>query len=100
MILNTVGGSIHLTTGRRLLDEFDPALGTVVVMLDGDLACTRLAERYPDLEIAWGAQLGLADEALVRGRLADVLPEIMERRAEIRSRRGWVMDVYLLRTVG
>jgi precorrin-6A synthase len=100
MILNTVGGSIHLTTGRRLVDEFDPALGTVVVMLDGELACTRLAERHPDLEIAWGAQLGLADEALVRGRLADVLPEITERRAQIRSRRGWVMDVYLLRTVG
>ena len=58
MILNTVGGPIHLTTGRRLVEEFDPALGTVVVMLDGELACARLAERYPDLEIVWGAQPG------------------------------------------
>ncbi len=99
MILNTVGGPIHLTTGRRLVDEFDPALGTVVVMLDGDLACTRLADRYPDLEIAWGAQLGLADEALVRGRLVDVVAEITERRAAIRSQRGWVMDVYALRAI-
>lgn len=97
MILNTVGGPIHLTTGRRLIEEFDPALGTVVVMLDGDLACAGLVERYPDLEIVWGAQLGLADEALVRGRLADVLPEITALRADIRSRRGWVMDVYALR---
>ena len=37
MILNIVGGPIHVTTGRRLLAEFTPALGTVVVMLDGDL---------------------------------------------------------------
>ncbi|HEY5786625.1 MAG TPA: precorrin-6A synthase (deacetylating) [Microlunatus sp.] len=98
MILNSVGGPIHLTTGRRLVEEYDPALGTVVVMLDGDLACARLVDHFPDLEIAWGAQLGLADEALVRGRLADVVPEIAAARAAIRSRRGWVMDVYALRT--
>ena len=66
-------------------------------MLDGDLTCARLVERYPELEIVWGAQLGLADEALVRGHLADVLAEITDVRAEIRSRRGWVMDVYALR---
>jgi precorrin-6A synthase len=100
MILNTIGGAIHLTTGRRLVEEFDPGLGTVVVMLDGELTCARLVDRYPDLEIAWGAQLGLADEALVRGRLVDVLAEITERRAAIRSRRGWVMDVYALRAAG
>jgi len=97
MILNTVGGPIHLITGRRLVEEFDPALGTVVVMLDGELACAGLVERYPELEIFWGAQLGLDDEALVRGRLADVLAEITALRADLRSRRGWVMDVYALR---
>ena len=48
-------------------------------MLDGDLACAGLVERHPDLEIFWGAQLGLTDEALVHGRLAEVLPEITER---------------------
>lgn len=100
MILNTVGGSIHVTTGRRLVEEFDPALGTVVVMLDGELSCRRLVENHPQLEIAWGAQLGLVDEALVRGRLADVIEEITERRAAIRARRGWVMDVYALRPNG
>jgi len=98
MILNTVGGSIHVTTGRRLVEEFDPGIGTVVVMLDGELACTRLVGDHPDLEIAWGAQLGLPDEALVRGRLAEVIEEITALRASIRTRRGWVMDVYALRT--
>ena len=47
LILNTVGGSIHVTTGRRLVEEFDPSLGTVVVMLDGDLACAGLVEQHP-----------------------------------------------------
>ncbi len=97
MILNTVGGPVHVTTGRRLVEEFRPDLGTVVVMLDGDLACAGLVDAHPDLEIWWGAQLGLADETLVHGRLADVLTEITERRAALRTARGWVMDVYALR---
>lgn len=100
MILNTVGGAIHVTTGRRLLEEYRPDLGTVVVMLDGDLACRGLLAEHPDLEIVWGAQLGLADEVLVRGRLADVIDEIGSRRAEVRQRRGWVMDTYALRPAG
>ena len=98
MVLNTVGGPIYVTTGRRLVDEFRPDLGTVVVMLDGDLACGRLVEEHPDLEIWWGAQLGLADEALIHGRLRDVLPGLTERRSAIRAERGGVMDVYALRT--
>lgn len=97
MILNTVGGPIHVTTGRRLVEEFDAGLGTVVVMLDGELTCAGLVHDHPELEIWWGAQLGLADEALVAGRLADVIGEITAQRAAIRARRGWVMDVYALR---
>ena len=95
--LNRVGQPVHITTGRRLVEEYDPRLGDVVVMLDGDLACAGLVEAHPDLEIFWGAQLGLPDEALVRGRLTDVLPEIRARRDAVRAARGWVMDTYLLR---
>ena len=95
--LNRVGQPVHITTGRRLVEEYDPALGDVVVMLDGDLACAGLVETHPDLEIFWGAQLGLADEALVAGRLAEVLPEVRARRDALREARGWVMDTYLLR---
>lgn len=97
LILNTVGGPIHVTTGRRLVGEFRPELGTVVVMLDGDLACAGLVDQHPDLEIWWGAQLGLTDEVLVHGRLHEVIDEITTRRAAVRAERGWVMDVYALR---
>ena len=97
IILNRVGRPIHVTTGRRLLDEYSPALGDVVVMLDGDLACGGLVERFGDLMIYWGAQLGLPDEVVVSGHLSQVIGEIQARRAAVRDARGWVLDTYLLR---
>lgn len=97
IILNRVGQPIHVTTGRRLLDEYSPALGDVVVMLDGDLACGGLVERFGDLMIYWGAQLGLPDEVVVSGHLSQVIDEIQARRAAVRDARGWVLDTYLLR---
>lgn len=99
LVLNGVGGSIHVTTGRRLVQEYDRRLGDVVVMLDGTLTCARLLDAHPDLQIFWGAQLGLPDEALVAGPLADVLDEIRRTRLRLRAERGWVMDTYLLRAV-
>lgn len=95
--LNRIGSPIHITTGRRLREEYDPSLGDVVVMLDGALACAGLVETHPDLELFWGAYLGTPDELLVRGRLADVIDEVRRVRAAARERRGWVMDTYLLR---
>jgi precorrin-6A synthase len=97
IVLNRVGQPVHLTTGRRLVEEYSPALGDLVVMLDGDLACTGLVAEHPDLTIYWGAQLGLPDEALVAGRLAAVIDPIRTARRAIREQRGWVMDTYLLR---
>jgi precorrin-6A synthase len=95
--LNRIGAPIHITTGRRLLEEYRPELGDVVVMLDGHLQCAGLAETHPGLQLYWGAQLGTPDEALVSGRLAEVIDEVRQVRAEIRARDGWVMDTYLLR---
>ena len=100
IVLNRVGQPIHLTTGRRLLDEYSPTLGDVVVMLDGELACSGLVEQFDDLMIYWGAQLGLDDEVLVSGRLSEVISEIRAKRAAVRESRGWVMDTYLLRASG
>ena len=97
IILNRVGQPIHVTTGRRLLDEYSPALGDVVVMLDGDLACGGLVERFGELMIYWGAQLGLPDEVVVSGHLSQVIDEIQARRAAVRDARGWVLDTYMLR---
>ena len=97
IVLNRIGQPIHVTTGRRLQDEYTPSLGDVVVMLDGDLACGALAEDFADLTIFWGAQLGLSDETLISGPLSEVIEQIAAARAAIRAARGWVMDTYLLR---
>ncbi|TQM64916.1 precorrin-6A synthase (deacetylating) [Humibacillus xanthopallidus] len=94
------GAPVHITTGRRLVDEFDVGLGEVLVLLDEHLACAALVDAFPDLELFWGAYLGSPDELLVRGRLADVIDEVQRVRAEARRRRGWIADTYLLRQPG
>lgn len=94
--LNGIGQPIHITTGRRLVSEWRPELGTVVVMLDGHLACRELVERAPDLRIYWGGCVGMPQRQLRSGRLSDVIDEITEVRARLRAELGWVMDVYAL----
>jgi precorrin-6A synthase len=93
--LNRVGGSVHITTGRRLAEGFPDHSDDVVVMLDAD--CAFKAVAADDVDIYWGAYIGTDDEILVAGRLSDVTEEIERVRAEARARKGWIMDTYLLR---
>ena len=97
IVLNQIGRPVHVTTGRRLLSEYTSGLGDVVVVLDPQLTAADLIPRHPELIIFWGAQLGLTDQSLVSGRLTDVIEEIRQERARIRTRRGWIFDTYLLR---
>jgi precorrin-6A synthase len=93
--LNRVGRPVQITTGRSLTEGFPDGVDEVVVMLDADCSFRHLQD--DDLEIHWGAYLGMRDEILVSGRLSDVGEEIVRRRAEARERKGWIMDAYLLR---
>ena len=94
--LNRVGRSFIVTTGRRLAEEGPPpGVDDVVVMLDAVDAFAALPGELWD--IYWGAYLGTPDEVLVHGPLRDVKAEIVRRRGELRSRKGWIMDTYLLR---
>ena len=97
IVLHDIGAAIHVTTGRRLVTEWNADLGTVVVMLDGHLTCRDLVPVAPDLQIHWGAYVGMPQQELRAGRLADVIEEIISLRAALRERHGWVMDVYALR---
>ncbi len=96
IVLHAIGEPVHVTTGRRLLEEWAPGCGTYVVMLDGQLACRSLIGQAGELQIHWGAYLGLPQQELRSGRLVDVIDEIASVRAELRARYGWVMDVYAL----
>ncbi|MDW4496471.1 precorrin-6A synthase (deacetylating) [Sulfitobacter sp. D35] len=97
--LNTLAGSVEITTGRRLRDTGWPdGAETVAVMLDGACAFETLD---PDgLQIWWGAYLGMDEQILSAGPLEEAAPHIMRIRAEARDRHGWIMDTYLLRRTG
>lgn len=91
--LNRVGEPLHILPGRRLADA--PRIDNVVVMLDGQCAFAGLDD--PDLHIYWGAYLGTAEEMLIEGPLLEVKAQILASREQARTRKGWIMDTYLLR---
>ena len=96
--LNEIGEPIHITTGRRLIDE-GPADGTsVLVLLDGHCAFKTLAD--DGIDIYWGAYLGTPDEILLSGRLGELSGQIERLRTQARNQKGWIMDTYLLRKRG
>jgi precorrin-6A synthase len=94
--LNGIGDSICIPTGRNLASGLAGQMDRVVVMLDGKCAFNKLSDPKDDLEIFWGAYLGMDDEILVRGKLSEAIPEITKKRAVARERKGWIMDTYLL----
>jgi precorrin-6A synthase len=97
--LNRIGAPVLVTTGRQLADHGWPeGADTLVVMLDGTQAFLGLDPE--GVEIWWGAYVGMAEEILVSGPLAEAAPRIAALRAEARARHGWIMDIYLLRRTG
>jgi precorrin-6A synthase len=97
LILNRIGGAVHITTGRRLATGWPRDAEDVVVMLDAECSFQTLPAE--DFEIYWGAYLGTEHELLLRGPLAQCKDEIVAVRAAARARHGWIMDTYLLREI-
>lgn len=94
--LNSVGGTVAITTGRKLREEGIPKeCDTAIVMLDGD--CTFMTLEAADYDIWWGAYLGMPQQILLHGPLADLSDEIMKTRQNAQNQHGWIMDIYLLR---
>ncbi|MBC3346585.1 precorrin-6A synthase (deacetylating) [Pseudomonas sp. SWRI196] len=93
--LNSIGGSLEITTGRRLAAGQVGDSPSVVVMLDAEDAYRQVSD--PDTHIYWGAYVGTPDEILIAGRLGDVADDIELARKAARQANGWIMDTYLLR---
>lgn len=94
--LSPLAGPVTVTTGRMLRTHGWPdGADTLVVMLDSGCAFEVLEPE--GITIWWGAYLGMAQEALDQGPLAEAGPRITAHRAELRARHGWIMDVYLMR---
>lgn len=96
--LNFAGDSITITTGRRLKEEQPEDIKNTAVLLDNYLTYRKFRES--PLYIYWGAYLGTEDEVLVSGRLRDVVDEIVRIRSEMRKKKGWIMETYILRESG
>ncbi|GLR84408.1 precorrin-6A synthase (deacetylating) [Bradyrhizobium iriomotense] len=94
--LNDIGEPFLVTTGRRLREGGWPdGADTVVVMLDGGTAFQSLDPE--GLQIWWGAYLGMSDQIVMSGALAEIGPRIVAARQQARERHGWIMDSYILK---
>jgi precorrin-6A synthase len=96
--LNEIGAPFVVTTGRRLREDGWPQnADTVVVMLDGGTAFQSLDPA--GVQIWWGAYLGMPQQIIFSGPLAEVGATIAEARARARAQHGWIMDSYILKRV-
>ncbi|PDT91073.1 precorrin-6A synthase (deacetylating) [Bradyrhizobium sp. Y36] len=94
--LNDIGEPFLVTTGRRLREGGWPqGVDTIVVMLDGGTAFESLDPA--GLHIYWGAYLGMEDQIILSGALAEIGPHIVAARQQARARHGWIMDSYILK---
>ena len=94
--LNDINAPVTITTGRQLREHGWPAsANTVAVMLDGECFFQQLDPA--GVTIWWGAYLGMPEQLLVSGALADVAARIVQQRQTARAAHGWIMDTYLLR---
>ncbi|WP_299419227.1 precorrin-6A synthase (deacetylating) [uncultured Shimia sp.] len=94
--LNTLGGAVQITTGRKLRDAGWPAdTPTVAVMLDGE--CSFQSLDPGGIHIWWGGYVGMEQQILIEGPLAEASTKIVKARADARASNGWIMDIYLLR---
>lgn len=97
--LNTLAAPVTITTGRQLRENGWPeGATTLAVMLDKGGAFTAIDPA--DTAIWWGAYVGMPEECLIHGPLADVADHILATRARLRAEHGWIMDIYLLRRGG
>jgi precorrin-6A synthase len=96
--LNRVGESVSIITGREAEQVHPATVHNTVVMLDYGASFRRFVGQ--DMDIYWGGYLGAADEVLMAGPLDTLVDELLRVKAELRERKGWLMDTYLLRRRG
>lgn len=93
--LNDLGAAVTITTGRQLADGWPADADTLVIMLDGN--CTFQTLDQAGISIWWGAYVGMPEQIILSGPLADISAQIIQTRAKARAAHGWIMDIYILR---
>ncbi len=91
-----IGAPFTVTTGRMLRNAGWPAgVDTLAIMLDGENSFQAIDPK--GVGIWWGAYVGMAEQIILSGPLADMAEKIIAARAAARARHGWIMDIYILR---
>ncbi len=94
--LNTLAEPILITTGRRIRELGWPqGVESLIVMLDSGCAFDEILQ--DNIEIWWGAYLGMEKQSLINGLLSEVSGKIRQERTNLRNENGWIMDIYLMR---
>ena len=93
--LNEIGAAVTITTGRQLTAGWPAGADTLVVMLDGNCVFQTLDPK--GISIWWGAYVGMEEQIILSGPLAEVGPKIVDLRVKARAAHGWIMDIYILR---
>lgn len=94
--LNDLGAPVMITTGRQLRENgWSENTDAVAVMLDGECSFQHIDPE--GIDIWWGGYVGMPQQILKAGALAEVGADIIRTRAEAREQNGWIMDIYLLR---
>ena len=90
--LNGIGESVTITTGRQLSAGLGEAAERTIVMLDGQCSFNSVLDQ--ELDIFWGAYLGMEEEVLLSGKLSDIAGTIekvrQEKRREDRLDHGYL----------
>ncbi|MBK1723152.1 precorrin-6A synthase (deacetylating) [Thiocystis violacea] len=93
--MNRVGESITITTGRHA-ETCDPTeIDNAIVMLDYNASFQRFKDQ--NMDVYWAGYLGCPDEVLISGPVDEVTDELLRTKQAVRDRKGWLMDIYLLR---
>lgn len=89
-----IGRSILISTGRSMGEGFPNNADSVVIMLNAEKA---LRQADGDLDVYWGAYVGMPEEVLISGKLKEVINDVEHVRNEARRANGWIMDTLLLK---
>lgn len=75
-------------------EGFPNNMDSVVFMLNAERA---LRAADGNLDVYWGAYVGMPDEILVAGKLKEVVDDIERIREDARQGKGWIMDTVLMK---
>ncbi|MFN4197351.1 MAG: hypothetical protein ACK4FM_05065, partial [Caldimicrobium sp.] len=94
--LTEVATQVTLHTPRTLR-KLEKIHHPVVVFLDNYETFKKFKDVEGDLQMVWGAYVGTSDEIIKRGSLKEVAEEIRSLRQELKKKKGYLMEVYILK---